>query len=188
MHLLNTLNPILWPFQRATGWPAWRKAATLEEMGALVIRWLDGQDRFLPWHAGPPDTETAEIAEPLRALNLRGMVTTNSQPGVPLDARGWEQRAWVHLLASPTAALALAVRAEAAGLIVLCEGIRPLPHERVPITLRPDRRVNTSTDGATEELFLPGRARAVAGHAWDITVIDPEWGRQDYLWETVTAF
>lgn len=169
------------------GWPSWRKATSLEKMGALVIRWLDGQDRVLPWHVGPPDSETAEITEYLRALNLRGLVTTNSQPGVPLGADGWEQRAWVQLLAPPASAWSLAVRAEAAGMIVLCEGIRPLPYERVPITLRPNRRVNTSTDGAREELFLPGQARAVAESAWNITFIDPTWGRQDFLWKTITA-
>lgn len=183
----GVLDSIRYQALTLAGWPAWRKAASLEEIGALVIRWLDGQDRVLPWHMGPPDPETAEIREPLRALNLRGLVTTNSQPGVPLGADGWEQRAWVHLLASPASAWSLAVRAENAGLIVLCEGIRPLPHERVPITLRPDRRVNTSTDGAWEELFLPGRARAVARNAWEVTLIDPVWGRQDFLWETVTA-
>lgn len=183
----GALDSIRWQAINLAGWPAWRRASTLEEMGALVIRWLDGQDRVLPWHMGPPDQETTEIMEPLRALNQRGLVTTNSQPGVLLGRDGWEQRAWVHLLATPASARSLAERADAAGLIVLCKGIRPLPHERIPITMRPHRRVNTATDGVSEELFLTGRARDLAARAWDVTLIDPEWGRRDLLWETALA-
>lgn len=87
------LDSIRWEALNLTGWPAWRRANSLEDMGAIVIRWLEGSDRFLPWHIGPPDPETAEIIEPLIALNLKGLMTTNSQPGI--EPYGSDCRLWI---------------------------------------------------------------------------------------------
>lgn len=178
------LDVAWWHAVNLTGWPAWRKAETLEQMGALVVRWLAGQDRFLPWHIGPPDSETAEIVEPLRTLNQHGLMTTNSQPGVALE-KGI-QRAWVSLLASPAAAQDLVTESDSVGLIAMCEEMRPLPATRVPITMTANGRVVTATDGASENLFLPGRAKIAASQAWNVTIIDPEWGRKALLWDVST--
>lgn len=182
----RTLDPIRWPLANLIGWSKWRTVSSMDDMGALVIRWLDGKDRFLPWHAGPPDEETAEISEYLRVLNRHGVVTTNSQPGVPLGIHGWQQRAWVHLLASPETARALVSAADEAGLIGICAGLRALPAQRIPITMRPGGRVNSSTTGAHEELFLVGGSRNLVESAWDVALIDPVWGRKDYLWSVAT--
>lgn len=180
------LDTIRWEALNLTGWPAWRRANSLEDMGAIVIRWLEGSDRFLPWHIGPPDPETAEIIEPLIALNLKGLMTTNSQPGI--EKYGWKQRAWVHLLTAPDAAKRLFAHAEAQGLIVLCQNVQPLPLKPIPITLRPNGRVLSFTDGASESLFLRGASKGVAKNAWEVTLIDPEWGRKQFLWDTTSDF
>lgn len=178
------LDSIQWQVRNLAGWSAWRRAATLEEMGALVVRWLEGRDRVLPWHVGPPDPETAEIRGQLRVLNQRALVTTDSQPGL-VNVRGM-QRAWVRLLAYPDAARHLVMSAEGAGLIAICAGVRQLPTDPVPITIASSGRVITSDRGAPEKLFLKGQSKVVASRAWSVTIIDPEWGRKSLLWE-VTA-
>lgn len=80
----------------------WQSARTLTDLGNLTADWLDGRLNYCPgWTAGDdpttrrPDPETTPLVPVLAALNRRGLVTINSQPGHHLNADRVGQRAAV---------------------------------------------------------------------------------------------
>lgn len=176
---------------------AWREARTFEDVAVLTAHWLRGHLLWNPnGHAGGPDPETSPLAEILAAANEAGILTEGSQPGELAEHHGlpWRQRAFVTgFVADAALAQALCAQAAEAGLIV--RAYRPGSRvdengerDAVDVT-RWGARVNTGMGNrasrrAVRRIFLgchPQAVRAVTG-AWQITVIDPEWGRDTVLW------
>lgn len=178
----------------------WRSAESLQDLGALVASWLIGdiasQPGYQP-HCGPEE-ETQHLIPVLVAVNRLGFVTDGSQPGLAgygYDHHWWEQRAAVSgMVDDPELRDRLVAAAELAGLTVVQHDMTPRRHaEGVPAT-RSLGRVHTRFGG-----FLPVRDlrtvwqpeiigrrvfdKVVA--AWQLTLIDPEWGRDDVLWEAL---
>jgi hypothetical protein len=76
----------------------WEDAESYAELCALMERFVLGELEAWPYHQGPRDPETEEIAHALAHANRRGYLTTGSQPGrdTPDSWAGrWEQRAEV---------------------------------------------------------------------------------------------
>lgn len=76
---------------------AWKKAASVAELGNLMSDWLEGRISTSPTCVDDsgPDEETKHLIPVLASLCRTGIVTTDSQPGnVEMDCgRRWEQRA-----------------------------------------------------------------------------------------------
>jgi hypothetical protein len=173
---------------------AWRSARSLEDLGALVARWLEGDIATAPGYDGPPSAETAALVPVLAPANRAGFVTSGSQPG----ATGrWEQRAAVEGFASVRTALALTAAAQAAGLLVIAHDPARLPRWRIRYrscmgVTRDNGQLVTRFGAQLSRRHLrdrwtgygvchPAAVDALCA-AWQVTVVDPGWGRNDRLW------
>jgi hypothetical protein len=173
----------------------WRDARTLADLGHLMALWTEGQIRTWPGHPGKPDPETADLVPILAACNRTGYLTTQSQPGVigpGFDGLIWEQRAVVEGFIADEPLLArLRSAAEAAGLTVIVHGRdRSVGPKKGVTGTRRDGRDYTAGFGmrlARRHLGSqwPGISRDAFREitaAWQVTVVDPVWGRNDRLW------
>ena len=177
----------------------WRDTTGLADLGELTARWLTGELATVPGYFGTPAEETMPIAGALAAFNRAGFVTENSQPGLLPDADGtgrvWRQRAFViGFVADAAAAERLtALRKLGLGVVLIGPGERGRSH--VPVTeyavaggwagncvtavgaeMSP-RDLHAMYDGV-----VGPQAATALRQAWQVTVYDPEWGRNDRLW------
>lgn len=174
----------------------WSAAVTLSDLGDLTARYLSGEADESPTYLGPPDPETAEILEPLLALNRSGLVTDQSQPGLIED--GWRQRAFVEGYCTPQIADQLAAACRTAGLGIIVVPPSDRPRWRTGYA----RAIYVSDDGvgctvvgaipSTRELrWLWGGHLSRTGldailDAHRVAIHDPQWGRRDVLWHALT--
>jgi len=183
----------------------WKSARTLADLGELTARWLEGTIPSVPGYIGEPD-ETKELVPVLAKLNRAGFVTTCSQPafdGTGYGGAHWQQCAAVE--GFTTAALASRIIAGLDGR----SGLLVIAHD--PATLRRWRfgwgqeTAATWRDGEEYTWFGAQicrrhiRGPLFAGglcsrqgldafcSAWQVTVIDPERGRPDVLWQALEA-
>ena len=158
---------------------AWKSARTLDDLGELVVRWLNGELKENPGHLGPPCAETIPLIPALTAINRGGFITVNSQ----LADMRWEdeQNTWVCGFA--TDAVLVRLREAVAG---------------TPLEFTACRRCVHECDGSSiwawcpwsdETSFWSERSPAVAAalhDCWIVSVADHEPGRNDLLWDTLT--
>jgi hypothetical protein len=174
----------------------WRSARTLADLGELTALFLEGEITETPSHGGPPDPETGPLIPVLAAVNRAGFVTHQSQPGIPLDEDGSAQRANVSGFADDDAFTRL--MAAAAGSDLIITAARAGDDDWGPlITITLDMGEEFTWDGgATSRSILqdnysetchPDAIQALTG-AWQVTLIDPQWGRNDLLWPVLEAF
>jgi hypothetical protein len=177
----------------------WRTACTLTDLGRLMAAWLEGDLATTPTYSGLlPEKETAHLIPALAAACRAGYVTTNSQPGQPpqpgYDGRIWQQRAVVTGWISDDQLLArIRCKAAAAGILTVATRPGRRARGRIPVTLADDemtaglgwspghRRVISSNWGGTS-----AAARRHLRTAAMLTLVDPEWGRDDVLWPLLT--
>jgi hypothetical protein len=185
----------------------WRSARTLDDLGQLTARWLRGELPTALAYGGPADDETSEIRDVLVAFNEAGWLTEFSQPGHDW-VTGWDgetqcrQRAAVTFLVDDDGAAVLAAEALRAGLwldarlapsVGFVEDLRAR-YGRLPVSEArgPDGvawmsagvgfvypRSHWRWIGRTWRSRRIGRL--LAG-AWQVTVVDLEWGEPDRLW------
>jgi hypothetical protein len=178
---------------------AWGAATTLADLGELTARWLEGDLKSRPGYQPRygPDDETADLIPVLAAANRAGFVTDQSQPGIDepgFDGARWQQKAAVDGYISDLDLLArIRDAATTAGLVVIVHppGARRGPVADVvattrdgePVTSfggRPSRRdIEFSWSGAGR----PAACAAVDAH-W-LTLIDPDFNRNDRLWSVL---
>jgi hypothetical protein len=182
---------------------AWQSARTLADLGELTARWIEGGLASQPGYCGPSDIEDRALVPLLAALNRAGFVTTGSQigeSGPGYDGAHWQQRAAVEGFAGPEMTSALIVAANDTGLTIVVRDPAGLPRWRyrydrsVTVTMREDRKITGFG------VQLPRRhirdswlgygichrdAVDALCSAWQVTVIDPEWGRADLLWRVL---
>lgn len=174
----------------------WGQAVSLSDHAELMVAWLRGEDEQIPCHCRPPDQETQEIVPQLVQINQHGLVTHNSQPA--RDGGEWEQRAYLDAYGPGELVRLVADAAGQAGLLVWvtdADGREAWPGAgwaRVPVTRSPDGdctwvgHAMTAGDALPrwDEVLSPAAAK-VFFDAWFISIVDPDWGRPDLLWETV---
>ncbi len=169
----------------------WREAKTLEELGELTAKWIEGKLSYYPCYGGDADAETTPLQETLAYFNRNGLVTTFSQPAEPIDEEGSSQRACVDGYAREEVAKKLAALGLCTDLLVLIYPPNWTGGYQVPITLSEFRpftwcgtcwgyeELECFTEDCSEEALESLRI------AWKVVVIDLQWGREDYLWHHV---
>lgn len=169
----------------------WRGAKTLEELGELTAKWIEGDLPYHPCEGGGVYEETKPIQEVLVFFNKNGLVTTFSQPAEPLDEKGFSQRACVEGFAREDVAKRIAALGLYTDLLVL---IYPPDVEwgyQIPITLseyQPFTWCGPSWGNEQLEYFkeeCSTEAMESLASAWLVVVMDLQWGRENYLWEHV---
>ncbi|MFF7258609.1 DUF6919 domain-containing protein [Streptomyces microflavus] len=178
----------------------WRSAENLQELGHLVASWLIGDLASQPGYQPNcgPDEETQHLIPVLVAVNRLGFVTDGSQPafaGYGYDNHWWEQRAAVSgVVDDPQLRDRLVAAAEVAGLTVVQHDMTPRRHaEGVPVTRSLGRaRTHFGRFLPVRDLrtvwqpeIIGRRTFEKVAAAWQLTLIDPEWGRDDVLWEAL---
>jgi hypothetical protein len=177
----------------------WASARTLADLGELTAQWLEGAIASVPGYCGGPADETRELIPVLAAVNRAGFVTDCSQPGG--SGPGWEQRAAVQGFADPATWIRLWEATE--GLPLMRAGqqaTRFRVNYRTALPVTRDRRGIVTRFGAVlprrdlRDSWVgygachPDAVEAVCG-AWQITLIDHEWGREDSpLWTALAEF
>jgi hypothetical protein len=173
----------------------WRGARTLADLGELTARWLEGSVASVPGTVPGygPDEETGPLVPVLAAANRAGFVTNFSQPGV--DDNGWVQRAAVYGFAGAATFLAIAAAAADADLtIIAARADGPALDTRIVVTTDNGREHTWVGDSWSRAEIQDGYgdccSPAAVGalcRAWQITLIDPEWARNDHLWAVLQA-
>jgi hypothetical protein len=186
----------------------WAQARTLADIGELTALWLEGAIQSYPCYGGTPDPETAPLVPVLAALNRAGVVTIASQPGFAgfgYDGALWEQRAAVETFAGSDEAVEhLAGAASAHGLQVIAHGAAGMPRWRYRTTREAVVTRRESDDYTWFGMQLSRRdirsswlgwgicersAVSALCSAWQVTIVDPEWGRADSpLWTALASF
>ena len=183
---------------------AWQSARTLADLGELTARWLEGTLASQPGYCGPSDVDDPERLVPLLArLNRAGFVTTGSQAGEfgrGRDGADGQQRAAVEGFATGAALVRFSDAAHDAGLLAVAYDPASLFRWRygyrdsIAVTARagrnytwfgvriPRRHIRDSWTGYG--MCHRDAVKALCG-AWQLTLVDPEWGRPGVLWETL---
>ncbi|SHL75116.1 DUF6919 domain-containing protein [Streptomyces yunnanensis] len=173
----------------------WKKASTVADLGRLMAEWLEGRIPTWPGYMDTrPDDETRHLIPTLAAACRAGYVTTGSQPGLPpgcgYDGRTWRQRAAVEgWIADPHLLNRIRAGAERAGITVIANRPGQRSHPGMPVT-------EAGAEVTTDFGWSPGHRRLIASmwrgigrpaerelrEATHLTLVDPEWGRDNWLW------
>jgi hypothetical protein len=157
---------------------AWRNARTLEDLGELVIRWLNGEIKQTPGHMGPPCDETIPLIPALTVINRGGFITDGSQLAETLHGETWNT--WVDGFA--TDATLAVLREAVAGTPLILTACRRCAHEC-------DRAAHWHRCGWGDAVgFWSQRCPALIDEldaCWLVSIEDPEPGRNDLLWDTL---
>ena len=168
----------------------WAQAADFPALCRLAADYATGRQPFFPSHGGDPDPETNAIASHLEQLNLKGLLTTCSQPGDEGDDR-FAQRAFVDGYAVREDALALAAKSLYSDILVLVFPPGTEGGYHIPVTIdqgQPFTWVGMWAGDEELEHFAStcsDTAMAQLRAAWYVTAIDPVWGRKEHLWEVL---
>jgi uncharacterized protein DUF6919 len=189
---------------------AWFRASSLRSLGLLTADWIEGKNLYLPAYCATcPDPETRPLIPTLAAANRAGLVTNCSQPGRG-PAPGYNGRLWRQLAAvsgfcdERTAASlneAFAGHAAQDGLYVYIWGPDRKPRRKrgeyeIPATVHAD--AHDPADEWLSTVFGPPLSRREVRSiyrgdlsraavktlqgAWQVTIADTEYGRNDRLW------
>ena len=168
---------------------SWKTAKSLEDLGELTARWLEGDEAGHPCSAeGPPDTETSLIVADLVALNRSAFVTDCSQPGQPM-VDGCGQRAFVTGFCREDVARRVGALGLWTDLIVIAFPPGDEGGRCIPVTIDGYRPYSIggfhNINAAFGHYAKSCGAKAVdeLRSGWTVEVIDPQWGRDRYLWE-----
>jgi hypothetical protein len=162
----------------------WKSARTMTDLGELVIAWLNGEITQTPGHCGPPDDETYPLIPALTVINRGGFVTDNSQLAESLNGETWNT--WVDGFA--TAATLAKLRAAVAGTPLVLTACGRARHGSYHECGRNRFQLPPCPRGPVTD-FWADRCPQAAGalwSAWWVRVEDPEPGRNDLLWTTLT--
>lgn len=153
----------------------WKSAASMADLGELVIAWLDGEIIQTPGHCGPPCDETIPLIPSLTILNRGGFVTDNSQL-----AEGSDDDAWTANVSGFAADGTLArIRQACDGTRLAVWACRGKVHECPRVF---GHRLCGWRDMAGFWAERCPLAAGQIGDCWYVTVEDPELGDNDLLW------
>jgi len=174
----------------------WAKARTLSDLGELTARWLEGAINYQPaWEGARPDAETEPLVPVLVIANRGGFVTHFSQPGASVNSGRDVGRAAVSGFGTAEVIGGLQEAALGTDLVLLAYppggGLNGL---QLPIGISDGVAyagvgAEMSSDAIEEYYGRDCHPDAVAAlcQAWQATLIDPHWGRNDLLWDRLRA-
>ncbi|MGH3299148.1 MAG: DUF6919 domain-containing protein [Trebonia sp.] len=157
----------------------WKSARTLDDLGELVIRWLNGEIRQTPCHMGAPESETIPLIPALTVINRGGFITACSQLAETREEDAWNT--WVDGFAADAVLDRLREAVASTPLILAACRRRVHGHDQSDNWTRCLWREETG--------FWAERCPAVADalhDCWFVSVEDPEPGRNGLLWDTLT--
>lgn len=169
----------------------WGEAKTLEELGEVTARWIEGSVSYHPCYRADIDAETRPLGKKLAYFNRNGLVTTFSQPAEPLDEEGFSQRACVEGYAREDVAKRIATIGLYTELLILIYPPDWQGGYQIPITLdefHPFTWCGGVWGYEEFECFAEDcspEAMEELKSAWKVVVIDLQWGRENYLWNHV---
>lgn len=174
----------------------WSEAKTLDDLGELTARWIEGNLSFSPLYGGDFRAEADYMQDALAYLNRHGFVTDNSQPGRPEIVRqpGTTFRAFVEGYATKEVAEQLETLGLYTDLVVLIFPPGVTGGYNMPVSLyeyHPTTWVGIHLNtggffgGLDGELY--DSVMKVLVQYWRVVVIDPRWGRQPYLWKNIRS-
>ena len=193
---------------------AWGDARSLPDLGLLTALWLEGAIESSPGYRPGygPDDATAPLIPVLARLNRAGLVTSAFRPGFDgegYDGAHWKQRAAVEGYCSTETLNRLRSACRIDGwplLIVEKATMRRYRYDRAVAVTRTDgcdpacpSRHADGCDWTRFGVIVPRRhirhreigygichrdAVNALCSAWQVTVIDPEWGR-NILWDVL---
>lgn len=190
--------------RRAAGRRAWRAARGFDALCALGAAFLERRCAHFPgWGAADPDVETDAIVAPLVALHAHGFLSVASQPGFAgtRDGRDVRQRAFVAGFARPALAQRIAASPRVESAVYgawndLDTFANPSRSSLAPdasrsmTTVDGVARVVAGEDAREEELALfaddldAAALRELRAAAY-VVAWDPEFGRDDVLWDAL---
>lgn len=173
----------------------WKDARSVADLGQAMALWIEGRIPTSPTEidSGIYD-ETHHLAPTLAACNRAGYVTTCSQPGHPParghDGRTYRQRAAVRgWIADHQLLDRIRTAAKQAGITVLAHRPGVQFHEGIAVTEANGQPCTwfgrTMGHRKQIEYEWPGIGRHAIRElrtATHLTLVDPEWGRDDVLW------
>jgi hypothetical protein len=174
----------------------WAEAETVADLGELGALWLEGEIPSQPGYAEMrgPDEETGPLVPVLARLNRARFFTCGSQPGITPDSRcendHWQSAAVDGFVDDLTVLSRINSACTAGGLhcIVHSRATRWRNDYRSAVPVTRFGGQDCTWFGARLSRrylrFLYGETGAldVLREAWQVTVIDLEWGRGDRLW------
>ena len=175
----------------------WLAARTLADLGEVTAQWLEGRIKSQPRYFGGPHPETGPLTPVLAACNRAGFVTDDSQPGEPRDEYEPQRAAVCGYMA--TEALSRLCRYLAGtGLAVVAHApVSQVTSDDGAIVITPsDDEYCTRTGGPMSAATLrseyagslhPDAIEALCA-AWQVSIVDLEWGRNDVLWPALERF
>lgn len=177
----------------------WADAKSFADLCELTARFLEGRIKENPvYDADSPAPETLPLVPMLASFNRAGFLTDMSQPGVPLDELGDGQRAYVTGCATKDVAFRIDRLTLYSDLYVAIAPYGVPKGCQIPVTLDSFRPFSwcgvlpNRGDGNLErfaEACNPGIKDALEAlwPLWAVSVVDLQWGRNDYLWTRVHA-
>lgn len=184
-----------WVAQRAER-ELWADAHSMADLSELTVQWLERKIDYHPnGYSWGPDPETDEITPALITLNRAGFVTQNSQPGAEGSSLYWAQQTSVTGFGDDSTLTRIRAACENTELVVIAHRT---PKHPWPFRARLDKGgpLAATTVGGNQltERWIRLQFGGVGDEAyqeildaWQITVIDPVWGRRDLLWDTLTS-
>jgi hypothetical protein len=175
----------------------WRESGSLLDLCVLTAMWLKG---LLPYHpaysASAPDPETTALVPHLAVLNEGGFLTEASQPGVPLvDGSG--QRAFVEGFCDMRVQLDIERAILGTDIVMLAypPGSPGQDGLQIPVTMDGHEPFTWVGSAMTDEV-IDSNYRSIGFHpdavaalqdSWQVLIFDPQWGRNDLLWDRLGA-
>ncbi len=168
----------------------WQEAKTFTDMCELTAQYLNGGISFSPHYGGPPEPETADIAPFLTAFNRAGFMTAQSQPGE--TDKDYKQRAWVEGYALRSTAKVLGKLGLYTDLVVFTYASGYDGGHQIPITISESRPFTWAGSYFSEGLESFEEVCSIEAYtellgACYVVVIDPVWGRNDYIWPLIAT-
>jgi hypothetical protein len=169
---------------------AWRSVRTYADLGLVTAAWLRGEEGFHPMQLGAIDEETNMLIDVLAAINERGLVTDGSQPGVPIDAAGSGQRAFLDAVSDETTAWRVMAALRCLELVVLAFPPGRTGRGQIVVTLDEGEEATWcgwhDPEGYTHVWSeVSPTVDQLHRDGWWLQIIDPVWGRNDVLWDAV---
>ena len=165
----------------------WNTAQCFEDLCELSAQWCEGKfENSLTY--GEPDPETQPLLPLLARVNRFGFYTTFSQPGDGSIESGNAQRAALHGHTSEELARRLYCLGLETELLVLAYPPGYDSDVQIPVTVDGFQPFcwHGMTDGQSEREGYRNQLTKDAYYSlltsWQVVLIDPVWGRKEYLW------
>ena len=170
----------------------WKNARSFADLQRLSVAFIRGERAEHFAHSGPLDAESLPLQSFLLSLNLAGFVSECSQPGVAMDAKGCGQRAFLTGFTDEGTARRLQAMTLYTDLMVFVVPPGTQAGNRVPVSVQDYGASTWVGDFGPRDLAafadgLGGAALQSLADCWFVTVIDPHWGREAYLWDNAVA-